>query len=528
MAEQAKQVPAGLRDLVAQNPWLRQILMMVGIAASVAVGTGAVLWSKQPEYQILYSALAPEQSSSVIDALSSVGIPYRLQQQSGAIMVPADKLHDARIRLAGAGVINDGSGLEMLREEKGFGVSDFMQSKKYEHALETELARTIESMHQVRKARVHLAMPKQSVFVRDRREPSASVMLDIYVGSSLDRQQVKAIINMVSASVADLKSSSVTVVDQRGNLLSAVGEETAFEVSSKQFEYRKKIEREYEQRIGELLSPIAGNGRVRVQAAVELDFSHVEESRESWNPDNKVVRSEQVNIDRLAADQRAGGVPGALSNQPPSTRADANTGEAGQDTESSSITRNYEIERVLNYTEKPAGAIRKLSIAVVLDGQASGESESETRSYSADQIAQLTALVRDAVGFDEARGDRVTVISASFLPQEESNLVMEEPPIWEQSWFVSLAKQSLTGLAVILIVMGVIRPGIKNLMQTSLPAGTASGAANGALNPAVAALSTSGNRMSFDDSLNAVRATAEQDPRLVAQVVKKWVADDAR
>lgn len=528
MAEQARQAQLGLRDLVAHNPWLRQILMMIGIAASVAVGTGAVLWSKQPDYQTLYASLAPEQASSVIDALSSVGIPYRLQQQSGAIMVPAELLHDARIRLAGAGVINDGTGLEMLREEKGFGVSDFMQSKKYEHALETELARTIESMHQVRKARVHLAMPKQSVFVRDRREPSASVMLDIFAGSSLDRQQVKAIINMVSASVADLKAGSVTVVDQRGNLLSAVGEESAFEVSSKQFEYRKKIEREYEQRIAELLTPIAGIGRVRVQAAVELDFSHVEESRESWNPDTKVVRSEQVNIDRQVADQKAGGIPGALSNQPPPTRADATSGEAGPDTESSSITRNYEIERVLNYTEKPAGAIRKLSIAVVLDGQESGDANSEQRAYSPDQIAQLTALVRDAVGFDETRGDRVTVISANFLPQEVSEITVEEPAFWEQSWFGTLAKQLLTGLAVILIVVGVIRPGIKNLMQTSLPSPGARGTGQGDLNPAVAALSTSGHRMSFDDSVSSVRSTAEQNPRLVAQVVKKWVADDAR
>ncbi len=528
MAEQAMQRGLGLRELVAQNPWLRQILMMVGIAASVAVGTGAVMWSKQPEYQTLYASLAPEQASSVIDALSSVGIPYRLQPQSGAIMVPAASLHDARIRLAGAGVVSDGSGLEMLREEKGFGVSDFMQSKKYEHALETELARTIESMHQVRKARVHLAMPKQSVFVRDRREPSASVMLDIFVGSSLDRQQVKAIVNMVSASVADLKPDSVTVVDQRGNLLSAVGEESAFEVSSKQFEYRKKIEREYERRISDLLMPITGDGRVRVQAAIELDFSHVEESRESWNPDSRVVRSEQVNIDRQVAEQNVGGVPGALSNQPASARADGNVGESGPDTESSSITRNYEIERVLNYTAKPAGAIRKLSIAVVLDGQENGAAESEIRSYSAAQIEQLTALVRDAVGYDETRGDRVTVISASFLPQDIDELVIEEPAFWEQSWFASLAKQTLIGLAVILLVVVVIRPGMKNLMQTALPpAGSSAQSAND-LNPAMAALAHGGNRMSYDDSVNAVRATAEQDPRLVAQVVKKWVADDAR
>ncbi|MBB3046367.1 flagellar M-ring protein FliF [Litorivivens lipolytica] len=538
MAEAAVMNAGTLRQTIESKPWLRQIMMMVGIAASVAVGVAAVMWSQEPEYRTLYGSMPPERSASVLDALSSSGIPYRLQQQTGAILVPADRLHDARIQLAGSGVINDGSGLEMLREEKGFGVSDFMQSKKYEHALETELARTIESMHQVRKARVHLAIPKQTVFVRDQRSASASVMLDIYAGSTLDRQQVRAIINMVSGSVPELDATSVTVVDQTGNLLSSLEEETGLEVSAKQFEYRKKIEKEYENRITNLLTPIAGLGKVKVQAAVELDFSRMEESRESWNPEAQVLRSEQVNTNRRGGAAGAGGVPGALANQPVG-RADANGGE-NETTESSSITRNYEIERVLNYTARPAGDIQRISVAVVLDDAVAeptpdGEGEGATKAaYTADQLAQLSGLVRDAIGFDEARGDRVSVIATSFRPAMIEEGEPEAPPLWEQPWFVGLLKQVLTGIAVILIVFSVIRPSIKSLMQAQTGAKDLAPAANSGhgggaeLSPAIAALAAPGSVQKVEEGLDAIREVADQDPKLVAQVVKNWVARDGK
>lgn len=537
MAEAATLSGGTIRESIENKPWLRQILMMVGIAASVAVGAAAVLWSQGPEYKTLYSSMPPERSASVLDALSSVGIPYRLQEQTGAIMVPSDRLHDARIKLAGNGVINDGSGLEMLREETGFGVSDFMQSKKYEHALETELARTIESMHQVRKARVHLAIPKHSVFVRDQRQSSASVMLDIYAGGVLNRQQVRAIVNMVSGSVPGLSAESVTVVDQTGSLLSSLDDGDDMEINTRQFEYRKKVEKEYEQRITSLLTPIAGIGRVKVQAAVELDFSRVEESRESWNPEAQVLRSEQVTTDRKTGAGGAGGVPGALANQPPGSE-----GTAGEDiaAESSSITRNYEIERVLNYTARPAGDVQRLSVAVVLDDSLpeGTKDKAQAPEYTDAQLEKLASLVRDAVGFDAQRGDRVTVISASFRPNKlMDDTGVEQPALWEQDWFISLVKQALTGIAVILIVFSVIRPTIKTLMQSQLPASTQRSQAGGAdgavyhsrgdINPAVAALSGP-NAKHMEDSLDAIREVADQDPKLVAQVVKNWIALDGK
>lgn len=535
MAEAAMEPAGTIRESIENKPWLRQLLMMLGIAASVAVGAAAVLWSQGPEYKTLYGSMPPERSAAVLDALSSVGIPYRLQEQTGAILVPADRIHDARIKLAGNGVINDGSGLEMLREEKGFGVSDFMQSKKYEHALETELARTIESMHQVRKARIHLAIPKQSVFVRDQRQASASVMLDIYAGAVLNRQQVRAIVNMVSGSVPGLAADSVTVVDQTGTLLSAFEDGEGIELNTRQFEYRKKVEKEYEQRITNLLTPIAGLGKVKVQAAVELDFSRVEESRESWNPDAQVLRSEQVTTDRKGTGTGAGGVPGALANQPPGT---GTTDPATTSAESSSITRNYEIERVLNYTARPAGDIQRLSVAVVLDDSLPEDAPNDAQppQYSDAQLEKLASLVRDAVGFNADRGDRVTVITANFQPARIDSASPEEPPFWEQAWFVSMIKQGLTGIAVILIVFTVIRPSIKTLMQSQLPAGAASAASSsdGAvysrndLSPAVAALGGPNSVKRMEDSLDAIREVADQDPKLVAQVVKNWIARDGQ
>ncbi|WP_372781426.1 flagellar basal-body MS-ring/collar protein FliF [Litorivivens sp.] len=536
MADAATLSAGTIRESIENKPWLRQLLMMVGIAASVAVGAAAVLWSQGPEYKTLYGAMPPERSASVLDALSSVGIPYRLQEQTGAIMVPSDRLHDARIKLAGNGVINDGSGLEMLREEKGFGVSDFMQSKKYEHALETELARTIESLHQVRKARIHLAIPKQSVFVRDQRQASASVMLDIYAGGVLNRQQVRAIVNMVSGSVPGLTAETVTVVDQTGTLLSSLDEGDGVEINTRQFEYRKKVEKEYEQRITSLLTPIAGIGKVKVQTAVQLDFSRVEESRESWNPDAQVLRSEQVTTDRKTGAGGAGGVPGALANQPPGDAGNPDNTAA----ESSSITRNYEIERVLNYTARPAGDIQRLSVAVVLDDSLPEDAPegAQKPEYSEAQLEKLASLVRDAVGYNADRGDRVTVIAANFQQTRVESTELESTPIWEQDWFITVVKQALTGIAVILIVFSVIRPSIKTLMQSQLPA-TATAAAGaegpdgaiysrGDINPAVAALGGPNAVKRMEDSLDSIRDVADQDPKLVAQVVKNWIARDGK
>ncbi|AKH69409.1 flagellar basal-body M-ring protein/flagellar hook-basal body protein FliF [Spongiibacter sp. IMCC21906] len=535
MAESQGKAATALLNQLAGNAVMRQLLILVGIAASVALGVAAVLWSQGPDYRSLYTGLAPDRAAAVVDVLSAANIPYQVSDGTGAIKVPAEQLHDARLKLAGQGVMRDGSGMAMLEQEQGFGVSEFMQSKKYHYALEQELAKTIESIQQVRKARVHLAIPKQSVFVRDRKPPSASIMLDVYPGSRIQRNSVDAIVNLVATSISGMSAEDVTVVDQLGKQLSQKEDNSdQLSHSARQFDYQRRIEKAYEDRVAELIRPFAGSGRVRVQVAADVDFSTVQESRESWNPDKQVVRSEQINeqVPGEGNANTASGVPGALSNQPP--LAGTESAKTDKDANGSrSVVRNYEIERVLNHTVNPSGMIRRLSVAVVVDNRRvlndAGELVSDPISEA--EINQLSQLVKDAVGFEDGRGDRVTVMSADFRDDLSVEETVSGPGFWEQPWFASLVKQGLAGLAVLFIVFAILRPGMRSLMAAnqprSVPAlpGGEEGLQGEYMQPAMAALAGPGSA-GFEQKMGDVRAAAEQDPRRVAQVVKKWVSEN--
>lgn len=535
--------------------WLKQIILLAGVAGSVAIGLSMVMWSQQPPYSVLYSSLPAERASAVMDTLTTLNIPYQLEKNTGALMVPEAELHNARLKLAGSGIVQseDGTGLEMIRAEKGFGVSEFMETRKYQHALEVELSRTIESIQQVHKARVHLALPKQSVFIRDRKPASASVMVDIRPGSTLDQQNVRAIMNLVAASIPELSSEQVTVVDQQGNLLSRVERDDALELSNRQFAYRQQVEKAYEERIERLLSAMVPSGLVRVQVSADMDFSSLQESRESFTPDRSVVRSEQITLNGSdKALPPASGVPGALSNQPPTavTPPPAKAGEAAATatTGSQAVTRNYEVERVLNYTNTPAGAVRKLSVAVVVDSSSLRDSQGKIvrAGPSQAEMDRMTSVVQGAIGYTVDRGDQVTVVGSNFSAPEPLSESESATPIWQESWFASLVKQSLVGLAVLLLAWGVLRPLLKQALSPSsaLPAlapGDSQSASRQFSNspdsyspnamqfshsgmnglPAPAPLTLSNAEL--DQRMNAVRLAASEDPRLVAQVVKTWV-----
>jgi len=540
MAEAKSNPTANLLAQLAGNDVLRQLLILVGIAASVAVGVAAVMWSQSSDFRTLYANVEPQRAAGVVDALTAAGIPYKIQDSTGSIMVPSKQLHDARIKLAGQGVMRDGSGMAMLEQEQGFGVSEFMQSKKFHYALEQELARTIESMHQVRKARVHLAIPKQSVFVRDRKAASASIMLDVFPGSVIDKQNVGAIVNLVASSITGLSPEQVTVVDQQGQQLSYQGDQDDLGLSSRQFTYRQRIEEAYQQNIEELLGPLADAGQVRVKVAADIDFSSVEESRESWSPDSKVVRSEQIN-EQMNSDvnANASGIPGALSNQPPSNGGAKE--ETKADPGNRSIVRNYEIERILNHSSTPTGMVRRLSVAVVVANRLSTDEQgqSATVEISPAELEKLNLLVRDAIGFDAARGDRVTVVSADFRPVESIEMDMSAPGFWELPWFANLVKQSLVGVGVLIIIFAVLRPGMRTLMQAQISsaqqatpralANSRDGGVSGeVLHPAIAALGAPpmAGRMGFEDKMTEVRSVVDENPQRVAQVMKKWVAEE--
>ncbi len=545
-------------------PWLRQLVLLLGVAAAVAAGLAVVLWSREPDYRVLYSNLAPERASSVMDALTAQNIPFKLEDNTGALLVPETELHNARLKLAGSGLTQseDGTGLEMIRAEKGFGVSEFMETRKYQHALEVELARTIDSIQQIRSSRVHLALPKQSVFVRDRKPASASVMVDIRPGSTLEQKNVTAIMNLVASSIPELSADQVTVVDQQGNLLSKVERDDALELSNRQFAYRQQVEKAYETRIEHLLADIVPSGRVRVQVSADMDFSSLQESRESYNPERAVVRSEQINnTHNDNAPGTAAGVPGALSNQPPSDSTPAPGAKvanavAGASTSSKvdngsstqAITRNYEIDRVLNYSTTPAGSIRKLSVAVVVDSTPLHDKGGRIikPGPNAVELERMNGLVQGAIGYQLERGDKVTVVSASFTAPADTAEATDSPGFWQEAWFSSLAKQLLVGLAVLLVALGVLRPLLRQTLFPALPGGAGAGqlpalaggpgegasalAQLGYATPqglpapagsAPAMLALPGNDL--EQRMSAVRHAASEDPRLVAQVVKSWV-----
>ena len=547
LAELTSRMAAG-----GMPPWLRQLVLLLGVAGAVAIGLAVVLWSREPDYRVLYSSLPPARASAVMDALTAQNIPFKLEDNTGALLVPEGQLHNARLKLAGSGLTQseDGSGLEMIRDEKGFGVSEFMETRKYQHALEVELARTIESIQQIRGARVHLALPKQSVFVRDRKPASASVMVDIRPGSTLDQKNVTAIMNLVASSIPELSPEQVTVVDQQGELLSKVDRDDALELSNRQFAYRQQVEKAYEDRIAHLLSAIVPSGQVRVQVSADMDFSSMQESRESYKPESAVVRSEQINNSRNENGQdKPAGVPGALSNQPPgegTPAPGATTAAAKTGSSSEAITRNYEIDRVLNYSSTPAGSIRKLSVAVVVDSTPLHDKGGRIvkAGPNAVELERMTGLVQGAIGYQPERGDKVTVVSAGFAAPVDEAGSDDAVAFWQQPWFATLIKQGLVGLAVLLVALGVLRPLLRQVLFPALPAPAGAGQlpalaggadaggsalaqlgyeqANGLPAPAAGTpLALPGNDL--EQRMHAVRNAAAEDPRLVAQVVKSWV-----
>jgi flagellar M-ring protein FliF len=536
-------------------PSLKPLLMLVGVAAAVAAGVGVVLWTKEPTYSLLYANLGQQDAAQITQALDTNGVPYRLEGANGAIMVPADKVHEARMKLAGQGLPEGDGGFAMMSKDPGFGVSQFMESARYQHALETELAKTISSMQTIAAARVHLALPRQSAFVRDRRPPSASVFVQLKPGRRLESEQTTAIINLVASSIPELLAAQVTVVDQQGRLLSSPDTHDEFSERGRQLEIARNMEERYTQRIEELLSPLVGAGRVRAQVVADVELSSTEEAREQYKPDSQIVRSEQTAEESSRNGSGSQGIPGALTNQPPTpgvalppgvsaaTQAQAQVPPGSPpgtlpvtatpaptppDNTSKQSTRNYEIDRTVAYTKQPAGRLKRITVAVLVDNlRTPGEEGKVTETaLTPEQLTNMTRLVKDAVGFDEARGDSVNVVNASFkgevVPEE---IQPEAIPLWERPLVRDIAKL-LGGLAVLLVlVLSVLKPLVRGLLASpSLayhPAALAdgSGSSSGGGSSAPPALD-------YDSQVAQARSLVAQDPARVAQVVKTWVGKD--
>ncbi len=553
-------------DAIAQSRAVRHLARLVGLAAAVAIGTVVVMWSAEPNYAPLYTNMSGQDTVQIADVLVANKIEYKLDANTGTVLVDQAKLSEARLKLGAQG-LPEGKipGMEMLQEDQGLGTSQFIETARYNHALEAELVRSIESIRSVHTARVHLAIPKQSIFIRNRTRPSASVMVKLHAGRVLSRGQVVAITQMVAASVSSMDAAGVAVVDQFGRLLSE-DDDTGMAKTSKQFEYTRLLEDNFSDRIIHLLQPIVGAGKVNAQVAAQLDFSAVESTREAFDPERSVIRSEQISEEEVHSITEALGIPGALSNQPPGAgtteagAADAAVGDVNADAmpsnQNRSATRNFEVDRVISHTSNPVGSIQRLSVAVVIDDKTVVDDKGNVTKtpYSDEEIVRFASLVKETIGFDEVRGDSVSVINTSFL--EVSLPEVAEVPVWkalmEEAWMMNLVKQVLGGIGVLIIFLMFGRPLLRTLNLNRVEVGAESGAQVGdsynqqvampqgqpMMQPGGAAIPNLADDpnnpaalmrrkdATYDQKVDMARSLVVEDPARVANVMKHWVSDE--
>lgn len=523
---------------VLRIPAVRQVLLLIGVAASVAAGFAVVLWSQTPDYAQLYGNLEASDAAEVAEALRTAEIPYKIGTDSGSVSVPAAQLHDARLQLASQGLPQGASsGMEVINDQSSFGVSQFMESARYQHALETELARTIQHLGGVREARVHLAVPRQSTFIRDHRQASASVLLQLNRGRELEPEQAAAIVHLVASSVQNLSASNVTLIDQNGRLLSSADEQWSDMQTINQFKHAQRLEVIYKRRIEELLTPLVGPGRVRAQVVADLDFTVTEETRELYDPAGGVVRSEQISEERQSGNRLAAvGVPGALSNQPPAAGGEPVAESEPQEAINTSLnsTRNYEVDRTISHIKPQSGTIERLSVAVLVDDSPATSTEAGTEAgaepaLTEADLEQYTRLVKEAVGFDAERGDTVVVVNAAFRDTPPLD-ALEDPPFWEKPALRDAIKPLLGAGLVLVLAFGLVRPMLRSLLANNSASSSEFIASGGVLMPAGMAMPQSHRPAlegpSFDEKVAAAKNITSHDPARVAQVVKKWVTRD--
>jgi len=500
MAEQAQRFsPAALLEGFNRLDNTRKIWLMVALAAAIAIVVGAVIWSRTPTYRVLFSNIDGRDGGAILAQLSQLNVPYRMGDGGASILVPEEVVYDTRLKLAAQGLPKGGAtGFELLDNPR-LGISQFAEQVNYQRALEGELARTVESIGAVRSARVHLAIPRPSVFVREAQQPSASVLVELERARLLEAEQVAGIVHLVSSSVTGLSPKQVTVVDQSGNVLSARNDGAAtVGLDPTQISYRKEIERDIASRIEAIVVPVVGSGNVKAQVAADIDFSQVEQTSETFRPnarpDDTAVRSRQES-ESQSSGASAGGVPGALSNQPPgaaaapinppaqpaaaaaaapaapaagapaATAASAAEQVVSRQRES---TVNFELDKTIRYTKGQVGSIRRVSAAVVVNFRRVEGKSGEAASFKAlspKEVEQITNLSREAMGFSKERGDTLNVVNAAFTGPAE---IPPPKPLWEDpEAMLALLGRNLgsIGIAVLIayLVFGVLRPAIRQL-----------------------------------------------------------------
>ncbi|CPK35975.1 flagellar basal-body MS-ring/collar protein FliF [Bordetella pertussis] len=549
-------------SLMARFPVLEKLralpkpVLLGAAAALIAVVAAVAMWSREPDYKVLFSNLDDRDGGAIVSALDQMNVPYRFSDNGSALLVPAERVYDTRMQLASQGLPRGGSvGFELLDNPR-FGASQFAEQINYQRGLEGELARSIEAMHTVQHARVHLAMPRQSLFVRDRQAPTASVLLNLYPGRSLSDAQVSAVAWLVASSVPELTAENVSIVDQNGRLLSApLGEGRGMDAD--QLRFVREMEQRTVERILTILNPLVGPGNVHAQASAEIDFARREETSEVYRPNQEpgqaAVRSQQTSDSRQTGPNAAQGVPGALSNQPPAnaqapivnppavagtpqqqqqqraqqqaagaTTTQTQQGAAAPSNDRHDATINYEVDRTISHVKQPVGMLKRLSVAVVVNYLPNKEGESE--ALPPEELNKLTNLVREAMGYSEARGDSLNLVNSQF------NDTPVAVPLWRDPELIAMIKTALGWLFGLILAFWLyrkIRPVVTDYFYPQVDPEVAAAQRQEAEREAQAAARTREvNR--YEDNLQLARDMAGKDPRAVAMVLRSWMSKDEK
>lgn len=520
----------------------RKVLLALGVAAVVAVMGAVWMWAQQPEYRVLFSNFSDRDGGAIVAQLEQMGVPYKYTEGGGALMVPANRVHDARLKLAQQGLPKGGNvGFELMENQR-LGSSQFLERVNFQRALEGELARSIESVASVQSARVHLAMPKDTVFVSEQKSPTASVLLNLHPGRTLDQAQVSAIVHLVASSVPELSTKNVTVVDQNGNLLSDAGKGPVIAgMDAAQIKYVQELQQSVVRRIESIITPIVGPRNVRAEATADVDFSRSEQAVESFKPNQTpeamAIRSQQTS-EAINGTGAPGGVPGALTNQPPApaTAPIVAQGVAAPAAENGTpptnvrkdATVNYEVDKTIQYVQQGMGGLKRLSVAVVVNYKRSVDAEGKVTQVplTEAETTQITNLVKEAMGFNAERGDSVNVVNTPFVSPE-----MEAPPdlpFWKQPEYVEYiemakvaGKYLLMAIVLLLIYLKMLKPLMKKLSDLAKappPSPT--------LHMQQAGMAALPGQRNYQENLARAQGLASQDPRVVANIVKTWVGSN--
>lgn len=558
----AKTLSQGSRAMLERaTAWARHrplIPLLVGGALVVAVIAALLLWAGGPDYRVLYSNLSDNDGGKIISALEQQGVPYKFAQGGHALMVPADKVYNLRLKLAEQGLPQAGNVDFAIMDKQPFGISQFAEQVNYQRGLQGELANSIEVLDPVASARVHLALPKDSLFVRERQPAKATVVLTLRPGRALGEGQVNAIVHMVSSSVRDLAADNVTVVDQNGHLLTRNGADT--NLDGTQLDYVREVEHRYQQRIEGILTPILGAGNVHAQVTAQVDFNRREETDERYGPNQgnspAAVRSHQVNVTRADGEGGPGGIPGALTNTPPGSAASpinnppgsaATTGTAAgkaaaqpasdADPQRGDLhresTTNYEVDRNITHTQHSLGAVQRLSVAVVVNYRDEKQKDGSVKPMALDptSMKQIQDLTREAMGFSAQRGDTLAVVNSAFSASADA---ADHEPWWKQvdwpSLLGTLGRYLLVLIAAIVSYRMVLKPLRQRYLSVAPPAPAARpvAAAEAAPDDGVAPHKPQRKASTYENSLNDLKDLARSDPAMVAMIVRNWVKRDGQ